>query len=621
VSNTEQTHSPLRHSIIQHTTLAFILVIGVTLASMLGGMYLADSIQGDAEALNKAGSLRMQSYRLALLALEDEGKVLPTYIKEFEDTLQNYSLLRAIGDNPRSSLHSIYGKALHRWREAMLPLLQNYPPQKRAFRAEVPKFVSELDGFVKALQVKSEGKLAVIRGLQIGTLLFTVLMSFFVLLGVYGNLITPLRELTRLAQQIGRGDFRSKAYYNARNELGLLANAFNKMSDELADLYDHLERKVDEKTAQLQRSNNSLELLFNSARSLYQSSADPLPQLASLLKPVQCSLNSGPVTLCLTQAPENGCYAAHTAISSQDRNVPGYCRLPNCGECPAHANEGRLEGGTELISFALRAGSHELGTLRVEQPQGTPLEPWQEQLLGAVAELFAASLSLSQLGQQQARLALMEERAVIARELHDSLAQALSYQKLQLSRFKKQMAAGCPQPELDTTLREIQDGLNAAYRQLRELLTTFRIKMDVPGLAAAVQATVLEFSNHSGVEIHLQYALEHCPLTPNEEIHCLQIIRESLSNVIKHARASRCELRLYQGDHRLVHICVDDDGVGIQVERSPGGHYGLSILAERTGSLGGQLRIGRRDEGGTRVHVQFLPAYRRIPLQQEIETT
>lgn len=139
MSNAEHTHSPLRHSIIQHTTLAFILVIGVTLASMLGGMYLADSIQGDAEALNKAGSLRMQSYRLALLALEDEGKVLPDYIKEFENTLQNYSLLRAIGDNPHSSLQALYGKALHRWRDSMLPLLRDYPPQKRAFRAEVPK--------------------------------------------------------------------------------------------------------------------------------------------------------------------------------------------------------------------------------------------------------------------------------------------------------------------------------------------------------------------------------------------------------------------------------------------------------------------------------------------------
>lgn len=618
MSNFDISQSPLRHSIIQHTTLAFILVIGVTLASMLGGMYLADSIQGDAEALNKAGSLRMQSYRLALLALEDESRLLPEHMEEFERTLQTYSLQRAIGHNPNSPLHLLYSRAVTRWNESMLPLLTTYPPQKRAFRAEVPKFVAELDGFVKALQTKSEDKLAVIRGLQIGTLLFTVLMAFLVLLGVYSNLITPLRELTRLARQIGRGDFRSKAYYDARNELGLLANAFNQMSDELADLYDHLERKVDEKTAQLQRSNNSLELLFNSARSLYQSSADPVPELASLLLPVQRSLGSGPVSLCLHHTEEKNCFRAHTAITS-GRQPPEYCRLPECAQCPVHTGNGKLAGGTELISFALRSGTRELGALRIEQAQGVALEAWQEQLLGAVAELFAASLGLSQLAQQQARLALMEERAVIARELHDSLAQALSYQKLQLSRYKKQIANGHPQEELNATLGAIQDGLNAAYRQLRELLTTFRIKLDVPGLAAAVHATVLEFSSHSGVSIGLYYGLEHCPLTPNEELHCLQIIREALSNVIKHAQARQCDLRLHQDEQGLVHIRVDDDGIGIEVNDSPSGHYGLSILAERAGSLHGHLRIGKRSEGGTRVHLSFLPAYRRIPLQPETD--
>jgi len=313
----------------------------ITLASMLGGMYLADSIQGDAEALNKAGSLRMQSYRLALLALEDESSLLLQHVEEFEHTLQTYALQRAIGHNPNSPLHMLYSRAITRWNDAMLPLLTNYPPQKRAFRAEVPKFVAELDSFVKALQNKSEDKLAVIRGLQIGTLLFTVLMAFVVLLGVYSNLITPLRELTRLARQIGRGDFRSKAYYDARNELGLLASAFNQMSDELADLYDHLERKVDEKTAQLQRSNNSLELLFNSARSLYRSSADPVPQLASLLLPVQRSLGSGPVSLCLHHTEEKNCFRAHTAISSEAsprvlpparlRAMPGSCRQWQAG--------------------------------------------------------------------------------------------------------------------------------------------------------------------------------------------------------------------------------------------------------------------------------------------------
>ena len=70
----------------------------------------------------------------------------------------------------------------------------------------------------------------------------------------------------------------------------------------------------------------------------------------------------------------------------------------------------------------------------------------------------------------------MEERAVIARELHDSLAQALSAQKLQLARLKRLMQKESGQAQLDDSVQQIDRGLNSAYRQLRELLTTFRIR-------------------------------------------------------------------------------------------------------------------------------------------------
>ncbi len=140
--------------------------------------------------------------------------------------------------------------------------------------------------------------------------------------------------------------------------------------------------------------------------------------------------------------------------------------------------------------------------------------------------------------------------------------------------------------------------------------------LDEPGLAAAVRAAVHEFSRHSGQAIQLDYALEHCPLTPNEEIHCLQIIREALSNVVKHADASHCKLSLQQDAAGYIHIYVDDDGVGINMESSPKGHYGLNIMTERAQSLSGKIDISRL-QPGTRIHVQFLPQYKRSQLPRE----
>ncbi len=603
----------LMQSLAVRILLAFALIIAVMLVSMLGGMHLSDSIRGDAEALNKAGSLRMQAYRLALLTSEAANEDLPAYIAEFEGTLSNPALLTAVDKNIGHRLPEKYASVEYQWRQLMLPLLQQTPPQKRAYRLEVPIFVKLLDGFVGELQSESERKLSFIRGLQISTLFVTVLVGFIAILGVNNGLLMPLQDLVELAKSIGGGSFQGRAKIPARNELGVLAETINQMSAELSDLYENLENKVDEKTAELQRSNRTLALLFNSARSLYKTSSDPLPDLADLLSPIEHTLGLGPVSLCLTSSVDNPKREAHSAFSSQNRQAPAYCQLPNCAQCPVFINSGMIAEGAQVVSFSIRNDRDELGDLRVEVPAGVQMQEWQERLMTALTDLFSASLSLNQMGQNQARIALMEERAVIARELHDSLAQALSYQKIQLTRLKKQMAADFSKDDMNATLTDIQIGLNTAYRQLRELLVTFRIKLDKPGLATAVLATVQEFASHSGVDIQLDYGLEHCPLTPNEEIHCLQIIREALSNVIKHAKASQCKLTLHQDGEGYIHICINDDGIGINTETSPVGHYGLNILTERAQSLSGEIQFDTL-QPGTRIHVQFLPQYKRSQL-------
>lgn len=610
---TEFARVPLTQSLAVRILLAFALIISVMIVSMLGGMHLSDSIRGDAEALNKAGSLRMQAYRLALLASETATDDLPAYIAKFEGTLTTPALLAAVDKNTGHLLPQKYERVEYQWRQLMLPLLQQTPPQKTAFRLEVPIFVELLDGFVGQLQRESERKLSFIRGLQVSTLFVTALVGFVAILGVNNGLLMPLQELVELAKSIGRGSFQGRVKISARNELSVLAETINQMSRELSDLYENLENKVDEKTAELQRTNRSLALLFNSARSLYKTSADPLPDLAELLDPIEHTLGLGSVSLCLISSLDNPKHEAHSSFSSQNHQPPAYCQLPNCAQCPVFTNRGMIEGGAQVVSFAIRNDRDELGDLRVEVPAGVQMQAWQERLMTALTELISASLSLNQLGQNQARIALMEERAVIARELHDSLAQALSYQKIQLTRLKKQMAADFSKDDMNATLTDIQVGLNTAYRQLRELLVTFRIKLDKPGLATAVQATVQEFGHHSGLDIQLDYALEHCPLTPNEEIHCLQIIREALSNVVKHAQANQCKLTLHQDGEGYIHICIDDDGIGINTESSPVGHYGLNILTERAQSLSGKIHIGRL-QLGTRIHVQFLPQYKRSQL-------
>ncbi len=203
---------------------------------------------------------------------------------------------------------------------------------------------------------------------------------------------------------------------------------------------------------------------------------------------------------------------------------------------------------------------------------------------------------------------LTEERGIIARELHDSIAQSLSYLKIQVARLQSQMGSPAgDRTTIDDALNELRDGLNTAYQHLRELLVTFRLQLDQPDFCSALQATVEEFANRvPNVDIDLVMASEIPMLSADQRIHLVHIVREALSNALRHAQASRVSITVasIEDATRLV-IRVDDNGTGFDVSGTQGmqGHFGLKIMRERAWRLGGSWSIARLDAGGTRIEV------------------
>lgn len=213
--------------------------------------------------------------------------------------------------------------------------------------------------------------------------------------------------------------------------------------------------------------------------------------------------------------------------------------------------------------------------------------------------------------EQGRRLALLEERAVIARELHDSLAQSLAYMKIQVSRLQGAMNSPDRNGEAAEMLVELREGLSGAYRQLRELLSTFRLKMEGEGLEATLEQTAEEFAGRGALAVELDIAPSGGPLTPHEEIHVLHVIREALSNVVNHARARHAWIRLSRNDEGLVEAVVEDDGMGIrEADCGKTHHHGMTIMEERARTLRGEIRYREREGGGTRVVLAFRPAER-----------
>ncbi len=228
----------------------------------------------------------------------------------------------------------------------------------------------------------------------------------------------------------------------------------------------------------------------------------------------------------------------------------------------------------------------------------------------SIKHALSGILSSSQYLDMSKRLALHEERALIARELHDSLAQSLSYLKIQVSRLQSLLKINSLNSDSNVNavngiVEELRTNLNISYKQLRELITTFRLALKSRDLAHALEDSVEEFENRSSIAVSLDNRLSRMDLAVDEEIHVLQIIREAISNVVRHSQASRAEVSLSTLNHGLICINIDDDGIGMKNIQARTHRHGLIIMQQRAHELGGKFRVQASHLGGTRITATF----------------
>jgi two-component system nitrate/nitrite sensor histidine kinase NarX len=250
-------------------------------------------------------------------------------------------------------------------------------------------------------------------------------------------------------------------------------------------------------------------------------------------------------------------------------------------------------------------GGVSYGVMPLVLPPGKGLEVWQLELAETMGRHIGGALASAERRDEHRRLGVLEERAAIARELHDSLAQSLSYTKIQLARLAASIEHEGHSLQSMNVLMELREGINSAYRELRELLTTFRLGLGEEGFAGALRDTVAEFERRSGVHATLDNDLLKVELSANEQVHLLQVVREALTNIEHHAHARHAWVSLRRGEGQGIEVTIEDDGVGIKDEQSPRGHFGLSIMRDRAKSVSGKLAIESRQPTGTRIRLVF----------------
>lgn len=261
----------------------------------------------------------------------------------------------------------------------------------------------------------------------------------------------------------------------------------------------------------------------------------------------------------------------------------------------------------QCVTVPLPSPNGWLGILLLETEANHYFEETELQLFEVTAQMLVLSMGFQAREQEGRRVALLEERAVIARELHDSLAQSLSYMKFQLARLQSNFGTHLAESGADTIVDDLREGLDNAYRELRELLTTFRVQMDIRGLDHVLVEAIAEFSQRSSLNIILDNRLQDCRLSVNEEFHLLHVVREALSNIVRHSGAKKVTIALVLQSNGDVMVTIDDDGKGCAFDESKPHHYGLVIMKERAYCLGGSIEVLARRRGGTRVRLLFRP--------------
>ncbi len=492
-------------------------------------------------------------------------------------------------------------------------------------RAEVERFVDIVNTLVATLEQEIAHATSLLRSIQLALVALAIIGAVALIYLSFLFIIRPVNRLEDGLRRMAKGDFAVRLPVESKDEFGALAAGFNDMAGQLQESYRMLERRVDEKTQSLARQNERLATLYDMT-ALLNAPGTPEDQcrgfLARLL-PV-AGAAAGAVRLmspdgktlhlfvedglapafraqehCLARS-ECACgdAAARSATvihALNAKRAPISITLPHCREA----------GFATVAAFPIAAKQQVLGIFNLFYREPQEIAGEERHLYESLGRNLGVAIENLRLVSRERELAIAEERNLLAQELHDSIAQSLAFLNLQAQMLRKALAAA----DVALTARtvdEIQVGVQESYADVRELLVHFRTRVADGDVETGVRTLLSRFQHQTGIVTELRATGAAAPLAPDDQLQVLHILHEALSNVRKHAGASKVEVELARGpDYRFA---VRDDGCGFDPSRPPedaGDHVGLRIMRERAARIGAQVDVRSKRGAGTEVRLRL----------------
>lgn len=564
--------------------------------------------------------LLQQMTRLALT--DPDNPELRQTIDRFEQTLTTFSEGGEVVDgNGRSltlsppsypSLQAQLSELTIIW-----PVFTNQltpPINEVRLQTDFETLLFKLDAVVTTYELLAQTKINRLRWVQ-----FIFLVAAFLLLAwgynvVRRQLIQPLTVLDAVVQAFGSGRLDTSVPQLPHNEMGRLGQTMETMRGEIAAHQQSLEQQVAQRTQELTTAfefsqeivrelepTQLLQAVANHTRELMRGDAAALCALDGDGRSLELVAGSGAGSACLGLRQSTARGLALPVIH-EHKTVIAAGGCANCGFL-AHFP------GASCIAAPLQVGGRALGALCVVRPQH-PFDAAEARALTLLANAAAVALENARLvetiKQQTEENAALAERERLAATLHDNLAQNLGAMHLRVDLLAQDIAGG-EMVLAQQRLGELQINLQKAYAQVRMALTGLREPSpDGAEFMTAVQTIVADFEATTRLPVLFSVnEKESVQLTAVTQKQALHILREALTNIRRHAKATQVQIKLTEKAETFT-LEIVDDGLGFNASQVDSQHHlGLNIMHARAERCRGQLTIHSVSGGGTRITAVF----------------
>ncbi|MGP5500980.1 histidine kinase [Psychrobacter faecalis] len=666
-----------RQSLSLHAWGAILIIATLAVMSTLGSGALAWVARSDAEAINVAGSVRMATYRLNFQIATDfsddhpfspslhvgqnsvgdktneqsakqekldfanktTAEKIDILSRDMENRLEELQVYQLTSANRHVRINEQLKEIKEQWYQDLKPAL--LAQDKQGFYSVSSRYIEDVNDFVGELQYRNEQRQTWQQNLQILSLLLIAIIVLIGMRRLQKSILLPIQQLIKANNQFKRGQTQTRVSIKGYREFEVLGSSFNDMAGTIETYQRSLESEVQIKTQHLVKANQVLSLFYDFSKSLTTSQVS-LYQLDDLIADFSKALPHLEFTLCI----QNKYITNKNAIVLHGEKMKELCKKLSCESCG-------IKNGEHTKSYPIVHQQETFGELRV-RPKSTlvmnrsfvtdgddnadnhsnitaeqriqmteagsifpfvsaELDAQNDELIVALTNLISTALSLRKQRQQEHQLILFEERSTIARELHDSLAQSLSYLKIQVSVLERHLKNAGSEPvqaPVYQNIEQIKIGLGSAYQQLRDLLVTFRLTIDNDNFDEALRDAASEFASKGNFNMTVHNRIMTLNLSATEQIDLIQIAREALSNISRHAKAKNVEIQLaYEDGDKYIVMSIIDDGVGMSGSVDKTQHHGLIIMKERAHNIGGELIVTDNQPQGTIVTVRFAPNF------------